>query len=69
MLCVLQDRQNKEYHYLDYTRLVGKITNLWLDEPEQKLMTELLILDTQVGRMVEQSVQEGALPKASRKPT
>lgn len=46
MLCVPQSKLNKERSELYYPDVAGKITNLWIDESQQRLMAELLILDT-----------------------
>ena len=54
MLCVPQSKL-KENPYLDYTSVAGKIVNLWIDESEQRLMAELLILDTPCGRLIEEA--------------
>lgn len=54
MLCVPQSKL-KENPYLDYTSVAGKIVNLWIDEPKQQLMAELLILDTPCGRLIEEA--------------
>lgn len=58
MFCVPQSELNKEYLYLDYPSIAGKIMNLWIDESEQRLMAELLILDTPCGRMIEESFRK-----------
>ena len=54
VLCVPQSKL-KENPYLDYTSVAGKIVNLWIDEPKQQLMAELLILDTPCGMLIEES--------------
>lgn len=54
MLCVPQSKL-KENPYLDYPSVAGKIVNLWIDESEQRLMAELLILDTPCGRLIEEA--------------
>lgn len=60
MFCVLQSDLDKENVHLclDYPSIAGKITNLWIDEHEQRLMAELLILDTPCGRIVEDSFRK-----------
>ena len=58
MLCTLRSKI-KENSYLDYTDVAGKIVNLWIDESEQRLMTELLILDTPCGRIIEEAFRRG----------
>lgn len=40
---------------LYYPDVAGKITNLWIDESQQRLMAELLILDTPCGRLIEEA--------------
>lgn len=55
MFCVPQSEYNKEHLYLDYPSIAGKIMNLWIDESEQRLMAELLILDTPFGRLIEEA--------------
>lgn len=55
MLCVPQSKLNKERCELYYPDVAGKIVNLWIDESEQRLMAELLILDTPCGRLIEES--------------
>ena len=57
MLCVPQSKL-KENPYLDYTSVAGKIVNLWIDESEQRLMAELLILDTPCGRLIEEAFRK-----------
>lgn len=57
MLCVPQSKL-KEKPYLDYTSVAGKIVNLWIDESEQRLMAELLILDTPCGRLIEEAFRK-----------
>lgn len=59
MLCVLQSEHNKNNPDLYYPDVAGKLTNLWIDEASQRLMAELLILDTPCGRIVEYSFRKG----------
>ena len=58
MLCVPQAKLNKERCELYYPDVAGKIVNLWIDESEQRLMAELLILDTPCGRLIEESFRK-----------
>ena len=58
MLCVPQSKL-KENPCLDYTSVAGKIVNLWIDESQQRLMAELLILDTPCGRLIEEAFRRG----------
>lgn len=53
MFCVPQSTSHREE--LDYLSVAGKIVNLWIDESEQRLMAELLILDTPCGRLIEEA--------------
>lgn len=57
MLCLPQSKFHKDELY--YPDVAGKIVNLWIDESEHRLMTELLILDTPCGRILEDSFREG----------
>jgi hypothetical protein len=57
MLCTPQSKFHKDELY--YPDVAGKIMNLWIDESEQRLMTELLILDTPCGRMIEEAFRRG----------
>ena len=57
MLCILQSIFHKDELY--YPDVAGKIVNIWIDESAQRLMAELLILDTPCGRMVEESFRKG----------
>lgn len=57
MFCTPQSKFNKEEIY--YPDVAGKIVNLWIDESEQRLMTELLILDTPYGRIIEEAFRRG----------
>ena len=58
MLCVPQSKLNKERSELYYPDVAGKITNLWIDESQQRLMAELLILDTPCGRLIEEAFRK-----------
>ena len=59
MLCVPQSKLNKERGELYYPDVAGKIVNLWIDESQQRLMAELLILDTPCGRLIEEAFRRG----------
>lgn len=58
MFCVPQSKLNKERCELDYLSVAGKIVNLWIDESQQRLMAELLILDTPCGRLIEEAFRK-----------
>lgn len=57
LFCTPQSKFHKEEIY--YPDVAGKIENLWIDESEQRLMTELLILDTPCGRIIEEAFRIG----------
>lgn len=53
--------------YISYPDVALKLTDLWIDDEEQCLFTNVLILDTPNGRLLEQELDEGSalqiLPK------
>lgn len=54
--------------YISYPDVALKLTDLWIDDEEQCLFTNVLILDTPKGRLLEQELDEGStlqvLPKS-----
>lgn len=55
-----------------YPNVALELTNLWIDEEEQCLFTNVLLLDTPAGRLLEQELNEGrtlqVLPKSLSEP-
>lgn len=58
--------------YISYPDVALKLTDLWIDDEEQCLFTNVLILDTPKGRLLEQELDEGStlqvLPKSLSEP-
>lgn len=58
--------------YISYPDVALQLTNLWIDEEEQCLFANVLILDTPVGRLLEQELDEGStlqvFPKSLSEP-
>lgn len=46
--------------YISYPDVALKLTDLWIDYEEQCLFTNVLILDTPNGRLLEQELDEGS---------
>jgi hypothetical protein len=58
--------------YISYPDVALKLTDLWMDDEEQCLFTNVLLLDTPAGRLLEQELNEGrtlqVLPKSLSEP-